>query len=337
MLFKINERALKQEKFIQQEFVVPPGASLNQVIQSLEKSQLIECGTCLSIHTRVHTRIFGTVGSIKAGTYQLDGSLSSFDILNILVAGAIAEYTVTLVEGKTLDEWFQVLWAHPHIIKTIVGDERNERYSFVVKALELQQPYPEGLFLPETYAFSAGTTDVALLKRAYQLQASYLQAQWASRQDGLPLDTAYEALILASIIEKETGAAIERPLIAGVFTNRLRRKMRLETDPTVIYGIKDYTGNITRAHLKEKTAYNTYQIHGLPPTPIAASSRAAIAAALNPQETKALFFVAKGDGTHVFSETLQQHNAAVRAYQLRRRADYRSAPAQAVSSQASGE
>lgn len=324
MLLKINEKELQKVKVADQAFVVTAGSSLNQVIQQLEQNELIDCAQCL----QVHTRVFGVPGSVKAGTYQLTGELSSLQILNLLIVGKIAEFSVTLVEGKTLDEWLEVLWSHPQVKKTIQGKTREERYAFIAKTLELEHQHPEGLFLPETYAFSADTADLSILKRALELQRGYLQEQWDLRQQPSPIKTAYEALILASIVEKETGTASERPVISGVFINRLRRKMRLETDPTVIYGIKDYDGNITRAHLREKTAYNTYQIHGLPPTPIAASSRAAIAAALQPQETTAIFFVAKGDGSHVFSETLQQHNTAVKAYQMRRRADYRSSPSQ---------
>jgi len=327
LLWQHNEQGLSLEKSMSTTFTIKKGAHAQSVFANLEQNQLIDCQKCLYWSVRIKTLLGQAAPILKAGTYELEGRLSAFDILALLAAGKIAEYKVTLIEGKTLDEWLQVLAAHPNIQSTIAGETREKRYEAVVAALQLDHAYPEGLFLPETYSFSANTTDVNLLKRAYALQMAYLATQWPKRDPNLPLESPYEALILASIVEKETGVAHERPLIAGVFVHRLRKKMRLETDPTVIYGIQAYEGNITRAHLQTPTPYNTYVIPGLPPTPIAGPSRAAIKAALHPEATKALFFVAKGDGSHIFSKTYAEHSAAVKAYQLRRRQDYRSSPA----------
>lgn len=321
IMLKWSEDKLAQPMPVDTMFNVKQGSSLHSVITQLSTANLIECEPCL----RWHVRIFGGK-NIKAGTYQFKGDMSSMDILNMLEKGEVAEFKITLVEGLTLDDWLKSLWAHPQIVKTIEGADRTARYAAVAQALELEEMHPEGLFLPETYTFAAETKDIEILRRAHQHFESVLAKLWETRQADLPLKTPYEAVILASIVEKETGQAYERPKIAGVFINRLNKDMRLETDPTVIYGIKEYAGNITRAHLREKTAYNTYTMKGLPPTPIASPSQAALEASLQPEATDAIFFVAKGDGSHVFSATLKAHNAAVREYQLKRRANYRSAP-----------
>jgi UPF0755 protein len=197
----------------------------------------------------------------------------------------------------------------------------------ILKALNLgdEIKHLEGQFYPDTYTYHKNDSDIDILKRAHQRLQMILEEEWLKRDKKLPLKTSYEALTLASIIEKETGAAHERSEISGVFIRRLNTKMRLQTDPTVIYGLGErYKGNLTRKHLKEKTAYNTYRINGLPPTPIAMVGQDAIHAAVNPKAGKSLYFVAKGDGTHQFSETIRAHNNAVRKYQLKRRAGYRS-------------
>ncbi len=197
----------------------------------------------------------------------------------------------------------------------------------LMKELGKPDHHPEGWFAPDTYAYVRGDTDLELLDRALADQEQILEQAWEERAEGLPLDSPYEALILASIVEKETAVPDEREEIAGVFVNRLNQGMRLQTDPTVIYGIgDDYEGNIRRHHLQQDTPYNTYRRAGLPPTPIAMPGEASIRAALNPADTEALYFVARGDGTHVFSRTLEEHQQAVREYQLRRRKDYRSTP-----------
>ena len=198
----------------------------------------------------------------------------------------------------------------------------------ILAAIGAKESKLEGLLLAETYRVERGTSDIALLKRAYKAMHKLLDEQWQSRNKKLPYKNAYEALIMASIVEKETGASKERPVIAGVFVNRMRIGMKLQTDPTVIYGMGDrYKGNITRADLRRPSAYNTYVIKRLPPTPISTVGPEAIKAALNPVKTKYLYFVAKGDGSHYFSKSLREHNNAVRKYQLRRKKSYRSAPA----------
>ena len=320
---QMNESLLNRTKTVNHSFEVKPGESLIQVTQRLEDLGLIDCGLCV----RIHYKIFPETRSIRKGLYAFNGERSTLDLYEDLYNGNTQKFLVTLVEGLTLNQWLETLWQHPKIRPTIDQTlDRDGRYQAIVKALSLDRNWPEGLFLPETYSFEANTTEVDILKRAQTALENTLAKAWQGRQADLPLKTAYEALTLASIVEKETGQAFERPIIAGVFTNRLRKNMRLETDPTVIYGIKNFDGNIRRKHLREKTPYNTYQMRGLPPTPIAAASEASIQAVMHPQETSAIFFVAKGDGSHVFSETLDAHEAAVRAYQLNRRADYRSAP-----------
>ncbi|MCW8887203.1 MAG: endolytic transglycosylase MltG, partial [Motiliproteus sp.] len=230
----------------------------------------------------------------------------------------------SLIEGLRASDYLSKLAAHPDLVQTL----KEQSHEQVAKQLGITSGKLEGWIYPDTYSFTRGTSDLDILTRAYQRMKKVLDQEWQQKQKGLPLNTPYEALILASIVEKETGVAFERPEIAGVFIRRLQKKMRLQTDPTVIYGMGDrYKGNITRADLKRKTAYNTYQIMGLPPTPIANPGKEAIRAVLNPAAGKALYFVAKGDGSHQFSATYAEHNKAVQHYQRsKRRKDYRSAP-----------
>jgi UPF0755 protein len=230
---------------------------------------------------------------------------------------------VTLIEGATVKEMLASLADHETLEKTLSATDAIT----LSTELGLNVDSTEGLFLAETYYFERGATDRELLLRAHRQLNELLEKHWQNRDVNLPLKSSYEALILASIIEKETGLSSERGQISGVFVRRLNRGMRLQTDPTVIYGLGErYQGNLTRKHLKESTPYNTYRIPALPPTPIALVGEEAIVAALNPEPGKSLYFVAKGDGSHQFSDTLEQHNRAVREYQLKRRKDYRSTP-----------
>ncbi len=255
----------------------------------------------------------GQAARIQAGEYRVRGEWRPRELLERLVAGDVVQHELTLVEGWTIDQVRAAVAGHDALEHTL-GEVAN---SGLMAALGLAGGHPEGRFLPDTYRFPRGTTDRAFLRRAARAMEQVLDEQWERRDPGLPLESPDEALVLASIVEKETAVPAERARIAGVFVNRLRRGMRLQTDPTVIYGLgADYAGDLTREHLRRDTPYNTYTRGGLPPTPIAIPGRAAIHAALHPAETDALYFVARGDGSHVFSETLEAHNRAVRKYQI---------------------
>ncbi len=266
-----------------------------------------------------HPRLFGwwlrwqgLDRRIRPGEVRLHADWNMAQLAEALVRGRRVQYRVTLIPGVTFDEAWRRIRGHPKV-RAVLRDEAAVRGLLGVKALE-------GQLLPDTYFFPAGTTDAQLLRMAHDALWDYLNRAWPERASGLPLKTPYEALILASIVEKETGRAEERALIAGVFINRLKRRMRLQSDPTTIYGLGEaFDGNLTRADLRRKTPYNTYRINGLPPTPIALASRQSIDAVLHPAPTRALYFVAKGDGSHHFSETLAEHNRAVRRYQKGRK------------------
>ena len=249
---------------------------------------------------------------LKAGEYVLAVGLTMPEILAKLVEGKSLQYSITFPEGWSFKQVLQEIQKNSHITQTL--DAGN--FKSVMSQLNSEYTHPEGLFFPDTYFFDKNATDLSLLKKAYLKMQLVLGVEWDDKEEGLPIKSAYQALILASIVEKETGAAKERPEIAGVFTRRLRKKMLLQTDPTVIYGMGDkYKGDIRYKDLREETPYNTYVIKGLPPTPIAMPGKAAIHAALHPAKGKSIFFVSRGDGTHVFSETLRQHNNAVNKYQ----------------------
>lgn len=252
---------------------------------------------------------------LKAGEYVLSAGLTMPDILAKLVEGKSLQYSITFPEGWSFKQVLQEIQKKPYITKTLdIGDFKG-----IMSQLTSEYTHPEGLFFPDTYFFEKNATDLSLLKKSYAKMQLVLEAEWKVKEEGLPIKSAYQALILASIIEKETGAAKERPQIAGVFTRRLRKGMLLQTDPTVIYGMGDeYKGNIRYKDLRKPTPYNTYVIKGLPPTPIAMPGKAAIHAALHPMKGKSIFFVARGDGTHVFSETLREHNNAVNKYQRKK-------------------
>lgn len=263
---------------------------------------------------------------INIGEYELSPPITPKELLTVFQSDDVISYSVTLVEGKTFKDFMVRLRAQEKLSLTLTG----ETYDDLLAELDISIDHLEGWFLPETYRFISQSTDRDILLQAHEKMITTLQEEWANRQDNLPYKTPYEALIMASIIEKETGVAYERSEIAGVFVRRLKKGMRLQTDPTVIYGMGDrYQGNIRRKDLREATPYNTYVIDGLPPTPIAMPGREAIHAALNPKEGDSLFFVAKGDGTHQFSATLAEHNRAVQEYQInKRKKNYRSSPAQ---------
>ncbi len=258
-----------------------------------------------------------------AGEYNFASGTTPKSLLQKLLKGDVVLYQLTLLEGWTFAQALAALSQAESLEHHLSGLNSEQ-----IKAkLDFSEANLEGWFFPDTYSFSRHASDIEVLKQAHQKMRTLLDKEWAERADKLPFKNAYEALILASIVERETGSLSERDQIAGVFVRRLQRGMRLQTDPTVIYGMGDsYKGNISRKDLAGVNPYNTYQIDGLPPTPISLPSAASIHAVLHPAQGDALYFVAKGDGTSEFSATLEQHNAAVRRYQLKRRSDYRSAP-----------
>lgn len=255
----------------------------------------------------------GDQGRLKAGEFELTQGMRPVDLLERLTSGRVIQYPITLVEGWTFRQAVESVAADPRFGADLVGKTDAQ----LMEALGRPGEHPEGRLFPDTYSFPRRTSGLEVLRRALERMDQVLAEEWEGRQDGLPIDTPYQALILASIIEKETAQPAERGAIGGVFTRRLQKGMRLQTDPTVIYGLGErFDGNLRREDLREATPYNTYVIDGLPPTPIALAGRAAIRAAVRPEAGDSLYFVARGDGTHSFSRTLEEHNAAVRRYQL---------------------
>jgi UPF0755 protein len=289
-------------------FVVESGASLSSVAHNLERDQLID-------HAWSFTalgRMFGLAGRIKAGSYQVGAARTHYGLLRKMSQGTVSLAKLTVVEGWTVAQMRAAVDAHAdlrHESRTLSDRE-------LMAALGADNPLAEGRFFPDTYFFDRGSSDLDVYRRAHGLMQEKLAAAWAARAPGLPLRNPGEALTLASIIEKETGAADERPLIASVFINRLRLGMRLQTDPTVIYGLGEaYDGNLRKGDLLNDTPYNTYTRAGLPPGPIALPGGAALAAAVRPEPSSMLYFVAKGGGRHHFSSNLDDHNRAVSRYQ----------------------
>jgi UPF0755 protein len=290
-------------------FEIPSGAPFVAVSRALAERGIISHPRLFTLYARVK----GQGGAIHAGEYLLEPGLTPRDLLAKFVSGQVLLHSFTIVEGWTFRELLANMARHEAITSTL----EYEDWPRLMEQLGADVEFPEGLFLPETYRFARNTTDVELLRRAYRLMQETLDEEWENRAPDLPLKDRYEALILASIVEKETGRADERARIAGVFVRRLKKGMRLQTDPTVIYGIGEaFDGNLTRAHLETDTPYNTYTRSSLPPTPIALPGRAAIHAALNPAPGEELFFVASGlgDGSHTFSATKEEHDAAVLRY-----------------------
>ena len=300
---------------------VLPGSTPARIFTELENRGVIERASWLRRYWQ--WQMPNTV--LQVGEYSLTPDMDVNALLDRLQQGDVIQRSVTLLEGWNFNQFRQALAGAERLQHTLPTDWDSER---IAVELGLQESHPEGLFFPDTYLYTLGMSDRDILKRAYQRMQQVLAEVWEQRASDLPISTPYEALILASIIEKETGVARERGEIAGVFTRRLRLGMRLQTDPTVIYGMgENWNGKIRRSDLRRPTPYNTYIIGGLPPTPIAMPGREALLAAVNPSPGKSLYFVAKGDGSHVFSDTLQQHNQAVRHYQvLNRASNYRSSP-----------
>ncbi len=287
---------------------VAPGTHLRSLSAMLEREGVIGNAQLFWLLGRV----LGKAGTLKVGVYRLDRPLTPLELYAKIQRGEVSQAIVQFIEGWNWREVRAALAAQPLLKNDSAGMSDAE----LLRAIGAQESHPEGLLFPDTYFYAPHASDLGVLRRAYRLQHEKLLAAWEARAPGLPYRTPYEALIMASIVEKETGAAFERPQIAGVFLNRLRLGMRLQTDPTVIYGLGErFDGNLRKVDLQRDTPYNTYTRAGLPPTPIAMPSAAAIQAALNPAKTDALYFVARGDGTHVFSSNLDAHNRAVNRYQ----------------------
>ncbi|CAG9296737.1 endolytic transglycosylase MltG [Celerinatantimonas diazotrophica] len=289
-------------------YTLKPGERLIDVL-----SQLTVLNKTQQISLKFWFRIHPKLARIKAGTYELPAQSSFADIAAILRSGKVYQYHLTLVEGETLSQWWQRLSNSPGLIPPQKSPEE------IAAQLKAPSTNLEGLLLPETYYYTHGTKAIAVIRRAYHSMEQISSQLWENRDKDLPLTSRYQLIILASLIQKETGINSEMPKVASVFVNRLHKGMRLQTDPTVIYGLGDaYNGHITRADLKAKNAYNTYVIHGLPPTPIAMPGKVALKAAAHPEQTHYYYFVADGTGGHHFSQTLKQHNRAVRKYILNR-------------------
>ena len=290
------------------EFRVKPGASARAIEQAARGAGLGVDEWALA----ALARLSGTSQNLRAGKYSVERGTTLMQLLTKLRTGDVIRERITIVEGITFREMRALLSASPELRQDSAGMSPQQ----LLQAIGATESNPEGLFAPDTYVYDADTSDLDLWRRAYRAQADVLRAAWISRAPDLPYESPYEALIMASIIEKETGQPAERPLIGGVFVNRLRRGMLLQTDPTVIYGLGDrFDGNLRKRDLIADTPYNSYTRAGLPPTPIALPGKRSIEAALQPAATDALYFVSRGDGTSQFSSSLDAHNRAVDKFQ----------------------
>lgn len=290
-------------------FTIEPGTPVRRIADRLAEKGLID----RPLYLRATARFTGDATRIQAGEYVLESGITPYRMLEKFVRGDVKQYRLAVIPGWTFDQMMGALRSHDAVEQTLEGLAAGE----IMAELGYPDQHPEGRFFPDTYQFSRGRTDREVLARAYDRMQKVLAEEWENRTEGLPLDTPYEALILASIVERETGVPEERARIAGVFVERLERGMRLQTDPTVIYGMGDeYEGDIRYRDLREDTPYNTYTRGGLTPTPIAMPSRAAIHATLHPDRRGEVYFVSTGEGRHVFSKTLKEHNEAVVKYQL---------------------
>lgn len=292
--------------------LVTPGSSVRAVARTMQGQGLVEDGRYFVWMARLR----GQAGKIQAGEYLLNEGMSPSQLLNDMVTGKVRQYSITLVEGWNFREMMAEIHSNPYLQHHLEGLDTEA----VMQRLGREGEHPEGRFFPDTYYFPRGLSDIEFLKRAYHAMAERLEQEWNERDEDLPLKSPYEALILASIVEKETGVVHERPEIAGVFVRRLKKGMRLQTDPTVIYGLgADFDGNIRAADLKRDNPYNSYTRAGLPPTPIAMPGGDALHAALHPDNGDSLYFVSRGDGSHHFSATYKEHECAVVKYQIKRR------------------
>jgi UPF0755 protein len=294
------------------EVEIPRGASLRTAMDQLQKSGI----GVRRLEFELLARALGRERGIKAGNYQIAEAPTPVELLDKLTRGDVSQAEVRLIEGWTFAQFRAALEASPDLRHDTAGLEDTQ----IMAQLQAPEPHPEGLFFPDTYLFARGSSDLAVLRRAYRAMQRHLKEEWQARAANVPYQSPYEALIMASIIEKETGKAAERDLIGGVLVNRLRIGMRLQVDPTIIYGLgSEFDGNLKKKHLLEDGPYNTYTRAGLPPTPIAMPGLASLRSALRPGRTESLYYVSKGDGSSHFSRSLDEHNRAVSKYQLRRK------------------
>ena len=290
-------------------FSLTQGASVKTAARQLQAAGLLGSDTEFVWLARMQ----GKSGQIKAGNYELDAPISTWNLLNLLVKGRVSQGEISIIEGWTFRDFRKAVSANAGLRH----DTQSLSDGEILQRIGAPEKQPEGLFFPDKYYFAKGSSDLVIYRRAYETMQKHLQESWAGRDTDLPLENPYQALTLASIVEKETGRASDRSMIAGVFTNRLRKGMRLQTDPAVIYGMGEkFDGNLRKRDLLRDTPYNTYTRAGLTPTPIALPGLASLQATLHPSKTDALYFVARGDGTSEFSSTLAKHNRAVNRYQL---------------------
>lgn len=294
---------------------VPRGANYLQIVAELRRAGVVEGGFRTMVYWRALGRELGVAGRLHAGEYALPRGVTPRELLRRMAAGDVVQHRFTIVDGWTFRQLRLALANEAGLQQTLPGSSDED----IARRLDIADGKPEGWFLPETYSFVKGESDFDVLQRAHAAMKKTLDQLWPQRSADARLDTPYQALILASIVERETAQPAERAQIAGVFVRRLKFGMRLQTDPTVIYGMgENYAGNIRRSDLETDTPYNTYTRDGLPPTPIALPGSVALQAALHPAPGDALYFVARGDGSHEFSPTLEAHNRAVQKYQLHR-------------------
>src|SRR5258708_4085431 len=290
------------------EVEIAPGAGFRTTVAQLERAGV----KVRPYHFEVLARGLRGTRDVKAGNYLFSQAPTPMELLDKLTRGDVTQADVRLIEGWTFSQFRTVLDQSPDLRHDTNGLEEAE----ILARIQATETHPEGLFFPDTYLFAKGSSDLAVLRRAYRAMQRHLKAEWEAREGGVPYKTAYEGLVMASIIEKETGLGAERELIGGVLVNRLRIGMRLQADPTIIYGLgSTFDGNLKKVHLLEDGPYNTYTRAGLPPTPIAMPGRAALRSAMRPAKTESLYYVSRGDGSSHFSRNIDEHNRAVSRYQ----------------------
>ena len=308
------EQFIKQKvsKSAPQTFEIKKGSSIKRVAADLDAQNILKPAWKFQVLAKITKQ----ENKIKAGEFAIEPGMSAQNLLDRFTSGKTISYWTTIVEGFTFKELAKKLQADPNLVKTLTEDDY--KHENIMAKIGSDEKSPEGWFFPDTYNYPRGTTDVEFLSRSHKAMKQFLNAEWEKRDAVVPLKRPYQALILASIVEKETGVPEERPLIAQVFQNRIRKGMMLQTDPSVIYGMGErFKGNIRKSDLRRDTPYNTYTRKGLTPTPIATPSAEAIRAVLHPEPSKALYFVARGDGTSHFTNTYRDHRKAVIKYQLR--------------------